>query len=138
MNYILNLTQHNGSEEQINQGLIEPNNKDYVKELLTLNDITTETTLKSICEARAVLLLEIMEKANEENGIQSFLIAGHPLLVKMISVENKGQFNLLGAHSDRVSIEDKDGNKVSRFQHQFFYSLQEKEIDWTNMPTVIL
>ena len=138
---ILNLTQHEGSVEQLATGLVEPNayDKAYVKELLTLNNIPNERTLQEVCEARANLLVEIMEKANSEQGIENFLVAGHPLLLKMLQLKNKGRYFLLGAHSDRVSIEDKDGNKVSRFKHMFFYSLQDgSDIDYMDMPTVIL
>ena len=62
------------------------------------------------------------------------------MLVQTVIRINKGRFYLLGAHSDRVSIEDKDGNKVSKFQHQFFYSLQDgnDNVDYMELSTVIL
>ena len=138
---ILNLTQHQGSVEQLSQGLIEPSadNKVYIKELLTLNNVPNPETLKSMCEARAELLLELMEKAHEENDIQSFLIGGHPLLIQTLIRLNRGRFYLLGAQSNRVTVEGKDGSKLSKFQHQYFYTLANgNDIDWMNMPTVIL
>ena len=90
---ILNLTQHQGSVEQLSQGLVEPSadNKVYIKELLTLNNVPNPETLESMCEARGELLLELMEKAHE-NGIQNFLIGGHPLLIQTLIRLNRGRF----------------------------------------------
>ena len=96
--------------------------------------------LESMSTTRAKLLLNLMEKAHQENGIKNFLVAGHPLLVQAVIRLNAGRYYILGAHSDRVSVEDKDGNKISKFQHLFFYTLADgnDNIDYMDMPTVIL
>lgn len=55
---ILNLTQHTASEEQKNAGVIEPTNKEKVKELLTFNELPTQSEITARAAALTAIALD--------------------------------------------------------------------------------
>ena len=106
---ILNLTQHLASQEQIEEGVVEPKNKDFVKELLTFDELPTKEEIQK----RATELTKIA--MNE--GYKKVMIGGAPYLMGMLELTLKSQgIQSVYAFSKRVSIE-KDGVKTSVFKH---------------------
>ena len=105
---IINLTQHNASEEQVKEGVFEPKEKQLVKGLLTIgkgdNDIAQ----------RAVKLAEVA--ANED--AEYAMIGGAPFLMHTLvdALREKG-IKPLYAFTERVSVDGPDGKKVSVFKH---------------------
>ena len=65
---IINLTQHVSTETQQEQGVIEPKDKEYVKNLITFEEIPTLQDLRN----RANLLVEVCREMN----VRFALIAG--------------------------------------------------------------
>jgi len=115
---ILNLTQHNSSTEQIEQGLVEPEDKALVKELLTLRVNSPEEMRKAI-DTKVQLLLNVADSHRPT----TILVGGHPGLIAVLVGELKfQQYKVVMSHTDRVVVE-KAGVKTSVFKHKFFYEV---------------
>lgn len=117
---ILNLTQHVASNEQISEGVYEPDNKKEVQHLLTFNSLPTEGDLKK----NAMLLARI---AREEKATHA-MIGGAPFFMSSLE-EALRNVNIipLYAFSVRESVEEvlEDGStrKVNVFRHKGFVGL---------------
>ncbi len=113
-NLIVNLTQHSASVEQIDSGVVEPQNKQEVQSLLTFN------TLPSVEEisARAAALAEIAVA----EGYSKAMLGGAPFLMGPLELALKLKgIEPLYAFSARESIDETlpDGSvkKVAIFRH---------------------
>ena len=113
---ILNLTQHNATEEQVKAGVFEPKNKELVRQLLTFNEIPTEQEILD----RADKLTEIAL----DEGADATMIGGVPFLMSSLEEYLKlAKVKPLYAFSKRISEDvEKDGvvTKISKFVFEGF------------------
>lgn len=114
---ILNLTQHYATVEQVNAGVIEPENKDLVKYSLDFNTIPTKTDMVW----RAIELVNLVKKS----GCTKVMIGGAPFFMSTLEaylIDNDIQ--PMYAFSERISPEyvmsDGSIKKVSSFKHVGF------------------
>jgi len=111
---ILNLTQHMTTPEQARQGVFEPEDKDFVRKVLTFSGISDRASVN----ARALVLSDIALS----NGCGHVMIGGAPYLMKPLEeAMDKISVNVLFSFSERVTTETiaEDGSvmKVSQFKH---------------------
>jgi hypothetical protein len=116
---ILNLTQHAASRNQLVAGVIDPDNKKKVQELLTFNLIPSKRDLEERAEALA-------EFAKEE-GFSEVMIGGAPYLMAPLEAALQARgIKPLYSFSTRISVEktNPDGtvSKTSVFEHSGFVS----------------
>ena len=109
---IINLTQHLVSVEQAAQGVFEPADKDFVRELLTFEEIPQREQI--ISEAIALANQAACASADAAM-IGGFLPLMHPL---EDALRSKGIVPLY-AFTKRI-VEERDGVKTSRFVHKGF------------------
>lgn len=119
-NSILNLTQHCGTMEQKNSGVIEPDNKKLVQELLTFDTIPNKTILSENAEKLAQLA--------KNSGTKFAMIGGAPFFMAYLENELlKNGIVPLYAFSVRDCVEklDKNGNivKTNIFKHVGFVGI---------------
>ena len=124
---IVNLTQHSSTETQAEQGVIEPPDKEYVKSLITFEDIPTLQDLRK----RANLLVEICREMN----MQFALIAGaHWWLIVLEHHLRIHGITPLQSFSKRVSFEHTNENgtvhMVKTFVHAGWIQSPEFTIKW--------
>jgi len=119
---ILNLTQHNATQEQIEAGVIEPSqeDKETIKRLLTFNDIPTFSELYSRASDLAIIA--------SEYDVECVMIGGAPYLMSNLeSAIIAVDLTPVCAFSKRVSIEKTldDGSVVKQtvFKHIGFVYL---------------
>jgi hypothetical protein len=138
---ILNLTQHVATKSQLEAGLIEPSSeeKQAIKVHLTINDVNTEKELEKQILLKASWLAKLIYNCQRLNGINDFLVGGHPKLLLQLAKNLKySEADLWMSHSDRIVIEE-NGVKKSEFKHLFFYRYGlGVERSYMDMPTVIL
>jgi len=118
MTKIINLTQHNGTPEQVSEGLVEPANKKEVQELLTFVDVPEKENIWD----RAERLAEIAE----ENGAEKALIGGalwlmYPLAkcLKDCGIMPVFSFSV----RESVDVPPADGTVIKKavFKHKCFF-----------------
>jgi len=114
---ILNLTQHAASQEQVEAGVIEPQNKEAVKSLLTFKTLPTATEIAERAGKLAIIA--------SESGCESAMIGGAPFLMGALQ-ETLSGFGVkpVYAFSQRESVDQTqaDGSvrKVAVFRHLGF------------------
>ena len=115
---IFNLTQHVASQEQKEEGVIEPenDNKTVIKALLTFDTKPSEYELQQTAKE----IISIVPKECD-----SVMIGGAPYFLPYLSKEAaKKGFEVLHSFTERVSVEktNADGTveKTSVFQHKGF------------------
>ena len=114
---ILNLTQHLATPEQLEAGVVEPADKNAVKELLTFHEAPSTDEIVSRAEA----LVAIAKAA----GADAAMIGGAPYLMGALEL-GLNLFNIRPCYSftKRISIDETqaDGSikKVSVFRHETF------------------
>lgn len=118
---MLNLTQHEATNEQLTQGAYEPLNKEAIKAALTFS---AEDILDGKIPERARLLAVLAKGEVEDNG--QVFIGGLPALMGPLTQALRAEgLEVFFAHSDRVSEDqiqpDGSTKKVAVFRHQFFY-----------------
>lgn len=112
---ILNLTMHSTTPEQAEAGVVEPKDKEKVKDILTFNELPS----KRIRKARAKELAEIPEY----HDVDAAMIGGAPFLMPRLefALINRG-ISPCYAFSTRESVEETkdDGSVVKKnvFRHQ--------------------
>lgn len=117
---ILNFTQHKATSDQSADGLFEPESKETIKALLTLNGIKSSIQLTSLIEERVDKLTRIAVSS----GFNKILIGGHPGLTMALTIKLKeNRIKPVMAHSDRMVLSDEDGIKTFKFKHAFFYTV---------------
>ena len=117
---ILNFTQHKATLNQAVGGLFEPDNKDQIKNLLTLIGIKNAVQLTSLIRERVDKLTRIAI----DSGFNKVLIGGHPGLTSALAIElKKNNIEPVMAHSDRMYLKDEAGIKTFKFEHTFFYNV---------------
>lgn len=111
---ILNLTQHIASPDQIEAGVIEPNDKLKVQMTLTFETIPTREEILERCDALVAIA--------QANGASEVMIGGAPYL--MAPLEKALRFARIKpvySYTDRVSVDilQEDGStKVEKvFKH---------------------
>lgn len=123
---IVNLTQHNATQDQLEAGVFEPQNKVRVRELLTFNSIPSNDEL----EKRATELANIAV----EEGAQAAMIGGAPYFMSALEdallrkgVEPVYAFSLREAKE----VQQPDGSvkKVMTFRHIGFVRPFQSEFE---------
>lgn len=108
---IMNLTQHIANTEQRADGVVEPPDKDHVRQLLTFDEIPTLLDM----ENRAFLLAKIAA----ESGASAAMIGGAPFFMSTLErALFDAEIRPVYAFSQRLSVEDGGGNKRTRFVYQ--------------------
>lgn len=126
---ILNLTQHAASPEQVEAGVVEPEEKARVQELLTFASLPS---LAEIYE-RAEALAEVASR----HGATQVMIGGAPYLMAPLEwgLLKRGILPLY-SFTERVSEEqvqpDGTTRKVSTFRHVGFVRVDDP--DWIGDP----
>ena len=117
---ILNLTQHQASKEQVEAGVVEPDDKDAVKALLTFDSAPSAEEI----EERARKLVQI---AGYHAGTAGFLvlIGGAPYLMAALERHLRAsQYAPVYSFSERNVVEqvqpDGSTRKVAVFRHTAF------------------
>ena len=114
---ILNLTMHPASAPQITAGVVEPDDKQAIKDLLLFVGMPSMELVQERAQALADLAVEA--------GVEAAMIGGAPFLMAPLhaALEQKG-LRPLYAFSERVSEEvvQEDGStrKVNKFVHLGF------------------
>ena len=114
MKKILNLTQHDASEDQKTAGVVDlpEEEKKVLRGLLTFDSIPTKYYL-AIRAAKITLIAK-------SHGVTACMIGGAPFFMGRLEAALKSQeIASLYAFSKRVAIE-KDGKKESIFVHEGF------------------
>jgi len=114
---ILNITQHQATDEQVAAGVVEPRNKAAVQAALTINSLPTQGDLTARADALADIAVE--------HGARSAMIGGAPYL--MAPLERaliRAGIAPVYAFSVRESVDhaQPDGSirKVAVFRHAGF------------------
>ena len=114
---ILNLTQHDSTPEQRNQGVVEPSDKQLIRDLLTFNSIPSKEEMAEKASKLAAVAV------NEKCG--SAMIGGAPYFMSALEAALKEQrIKPLYAFSVRESVDvaQADGSvrKMAIFRHLGF------------------
>lgn len=114
---MLNLTQHNATQEQLDAGVTEPDNKAAVQELLTFEELPTMLEI----EQRARQLVQLARDA----GADEALIGGAPFFMSALEVAlSLHGVRAFYAFSKREAVDQPqaDGSvrKVQVFRHNGF------------------
>ena len=70
---ILNLTQHEATQEQLQDGVVEPSNKEMIKKLLTFEELPTSGILKTRAETIAMYAASTGHKSAMIGGAPYFM-----------------------------------------------------------------
>lgn len=120
----LNLTQHQATQDQLDAGVVQPDNNQEIQALLNFETLPTLAEIKE----RAEKLAEIAGELCSVNDCDQVMIGGAPFLMAQLEYEIK----LLGfvpvyAFSVRESVEsvNSDGTvtKVNKFKHSGFIAV---------------
>lgn len=112
---ILNLTQHLSTKVQSEQGVIEPKDKEYVKNIITFDDIPNLEDLRQ----RANLLVDLCR----EEDVQFALIAGaHWWLIVLEHYLRLHGITPLQSFSKRVSYEHTNENGTTHLVSTFVHA----------------
>lgn len=111
---IVNITQHNATPEQKNEGVVEPENKERVKYLLTFEDVPNKYELQQVARKLAEIA--------SNSGAKRAMIGGAPYLMAHLEVALRAaEIEPLYAFSRRESVEQaqEDGSvrKINVFKH---------------------
>jgi hypothetical protein len=114
---ILNLTQHAATQAQLNNGVIEPANKEQVQKLITFDDIPTGSEMRF----RAKALAQIAK----ESGASAAMIGGAPYFMStlesaLMNVHIEPVYAFSVRESQEVTQPDGSVQKVSVFKHAGF------------------
>lgn len=113
---ILNLTQHEPTDEQVDAGVVMPADHKKVKELLTFHELPTRRDIERV----AIALAEIAKKS----GCNHAMIGGAPYLMSTLEAALlDAGITPLYAFSQRVVTEVTEGGetrKVAVFRHLGF------------------
>jgi hypothetical protein len=114
---ILNLTQHAASQAQLNNGVIEPVDKDQVQKLITFDTIPTCSEMRF----RAKALAQIAK----ESGASAAMIGGAPYFMStlesaLMNVHIEPVYAFSVRESQEVTQPDGSVQKVSVFKHAGF------------------
>lgn len=111
---VLNLTQHQATQEQVNAGVVEPANKQQVQQLLTFDRLPSNHEL-------ALRASELVKMASK-SGCHRIMIGGAPFFMPVLegALRREGLLTVY-AFSERVSVEETlpDGSvrKTNVFKH---------------------
>jgi hypothetical protein len=114
---ILNLTQHAASQAQLNNGVIEPIDKEQVQKLITFDTIPTGSEMRF----RAKILAQIAK----ESGASAAMIGGAPYFMStledaLMNVNIEPVYAFSVRESQEVVQPDGTIQKVSVFKHAGF------------------
>ena len=114
---IINLTQHDSTLTQKEQGVVEPKDKQVIKTLLTFNAIPTVAEMSERAEKLANLAYE--------SGAPAAMVGGAPYFMSALEQALKAKgVKPLYAFSERKSVDkhlpDSTVTKVAVFEHVGF------------------
>ena len=114
---ILNLTQHEATEQQVEAGVVEPANKKAVQALLTFDEIPASEDIHERARALAIIA--------RDSGCSTAMIGGAPYLMGALEKHLHWRFvQAVYAFSVRESVEQvaEDGSvtKTNVFRHVGF------------------
>lgn len=116
---IYNLTQHTPTQEQINAGVVNPDQSILaeLRELITFNQLPS----KEVVEHRVRSVVEIVTK----NGYNAVMLGGAPFLMGRLETALKSEgVKVVYSFTERKSVEstDENGNVVKKsvFKHVGF------------------
>ena len=117
MEKILNLTQHAATKEQLEAGVIEPEDKARVQGLLTFDSLPSPKEIQERANALA--------KIAKEAGVEAVMIGGAPYLMGPLEIALRLEgITPLYAYSKRVSVDEPqaDGSVIKKmvFRHEGF------------------
>jgi len=114
---ILNLTQHDATEEQLKAGVVEPTKEDkaWVRQLLTFNEIPSKNDI--VRRAK-----ELSEVAEEYIECEKAMIGGAPFLMPSLEYYLKKKGVVPVYSFSKIIVEDRDGVKISKFKFEGFVS----------------
>jgi len=123
--FILNLTQHIATAEQITSGVVEPGNKQAVCTALTFDDLPSSDIIFFTARELATMAYDWRFNLDLDGQPLRVMIGGAPFLMAQLDAELKRLgFIPVYAFSKRVSQEtiDSDGNvvKTNMFRHVGF------------------
>jgi len=125
MRKILNLTQHNTSEEQKKAGVFEPAEKEKIRDLLTFSEIPDREEIRMRAYritklARKELGKEIEQARKEDCLYPQAMIGGAPFLMGTLEFYlRKESIEPVYAFTKREVIEERE-KKISLFKHMGF------------------
>ena len=114
---VLNLTQHQATQEQVNAGVVEPADKQQVQKLLTFDRLPSNHDL--------VFSANELAKIASKSGCRRIMIGGAPFFMPVLegALRREGLLTVY-AFSERVSVEETlpDGSvrKTNVFKHVGF------------------
>ncbi len=114
---VLNLTQHQATQEQVNAGVVEPADKQQVQQLLTFDRLPSNHDL--------VISANELVKIAAKSGCRKVMIGGAPFFMPVLegALRREGLLAVY-AFSERVSVEETlpDGSvrKTNIFKHVGF------------------
>ena len=125
---ILNLTQHEATPEQTADGVVEPENKEFVKDCLTFKKKPTPNDIYIAISALVSVAKEWQDSGTDEHSRNDVMIGGAPyLMAPLATLLTRRGLNPVYAYSERVSAEvvQPDGSvvKTSVFKHMGFVGL---------------
>lgn len=126
MEKVLNLTQHNATPDQMQAGVVEPEGKAEIRELLTFEELPTD---RHVWE-RACTLARLARVECEKLGAKKVMIGGAPFLMAYLQrALNLHGLDAVFAFSKRVTVEEPqpDGTvkKTQIFKHEGFVELSQ-------------
>ena len=121
MKYILNLTQHPATADQAKAGVIEPNNKGVVQELLTFRSLPNTADISAAAGNLTMIA--------EDSGCDTAMIGGAPYLMRPLEeILLRSGIQPVYAFSRRESVEETDANgnvlKSQTFRHLGFVEVE--------------
>ncbi len=122
MGEILNLTQHNATQDQIDAGVVEPKDKTNIQSLLTFEQMPS----RALLEERAAALAGVVAV----EGYEVAMIGGAPFFMPPLELAlQKNDIQPVYAFSVRESVETTDPetgqvSKTAIFKHLGFVGLQ--------------
>ena len=123
---ILNLTQHNATAEQVKAGVVEPQEKEVIKRLLTFDELPTKQEIRTRAKKLASYAKWFFDSKRGKA-----LIGGAPFLMSELEFWlRKNKIEPVYAFSKRVSVEKEINGEIIKtnvFKHIGFVSPYKKE-----------
>jgi hypothetical protein len=115
---LLNFTQHDATAEQLSAGVVEPDagNKERIRQLLTFNELPTQSDLRQRATDCAILASVLVRKY----GCDAVLIGGAPFFMSHLeSALRSFRVRFCYAFSTRVAEEQMQPDGSVRKTHVF-------------------
>lgn len=111
---MMNLTQHNLTQEQVSVGIVEPPNKEYVKKLLTFDSLPTVKDL----ENRSISLANYASLQNVDSVLIGGAVYLMPYLIRELNRRGiKAYYSFSKRESKDITLKDGAVKKIVSFKH---------------------